>query len=130
MPFHSSPPRPSPTSRRRHACEGQKHTWSAVPSDWKTLDGPSAGTTIDLYIVLNPHQESALIDALSYTRPATPSVQGTSNSPLLLSRLRSRVPLLRFRYGAHLYREKVAKLVGPHPETLELFTSWFVHHGV
>ncbi|KAH8995542.1 subtilisin-like protein [Lactarius hatsudake] len=41
-----------------------KHTWRAVPANWETLGCPSAGTTIDLYIALNPHQESALLDAL------------------------------------------------------------------
>ncbi|KAH9008885.1 subtilisin-like protein [Lactarius hengduanensis] len=41
-----------------------KHAWSSVPANWETLGCPSAGTTIDLYIALNPHQESALVDAL------------------------------------------------------------------
>jgi len=40
------------------------------------------------------------------------------------------VPLLRFRYGAHLSKEQVAELVRPHPDTLELVSSWLVHHGV
>ncbi|KAH9038203.1 Pro-kumamolisin, activation domain-containing protein [Lactarius pseudohatsudake] len=92
-----------------------KHTWSAVPANWETLGCPSAGTTIDLYIALSPRQDNALIDALY---------------ELLLSRLHSRVPLLRFRYGAHLSKEQVAELVRPHPDTLELVTSWLTHHGV
>ncbi|KAH9015223.1 subtilisin-like protein [Lactarius pseudohatsudake] len=84
-----------------------KHTWSAVPVNWKTLGGPSAGATIDLYIALNPHQENALIDALyEVSDPKHP------------------------RYGAHLSKEQVAELVTPHPETLELVTSWLAHHGV
>ncbi|KAH9025381.1 peptidase S8/S53 domain-containing protein [Lactarius pseudohatsudake] len=69
-----------------------KHAWSSVPANWETLGCPSAGTTIDLYIALYPHQESALIDAL--------------------------------------YEEQVAELVRPHPDTLELVTSWLAHHGV
>ncbi|KAH8995550.1 subtilisin-like protein [Lactarius hatsudake] len=84
-----------------------KHTWSAVPANWETLGCPSAGTTIDLYIALNPHQESALIDALyEVSDPKHP------------------------RYGAHLSKEQVAELVRPHPDTLELVTSWLAHHGV
>ncbi|KAH9061986.1 subtilisin-like protein [Lactarius vividus] len=84
-----------------------KHTWSAVPANWETLGCPSAGTTMDLYIALNPHQEDALIDALyQVSDPKHP------------------------RYGAHLSREQVAELVRPHPDTLELVTSWLAHHGV
>ncbi|KAH9029799.1 subtilisin-like protein [Lactarius deliciosus] len=84
-----------------------KHTWSAVPANWETLGCPSAGTTIDLYIALNPHQENALIDALyEVSDPKHP------------------------RYGAYLSKEQVAELVRPHPDTLELVTSWLAHHGV
>ncbi|KAH9174031.1 subtilisin-like protein [Lactarius sanguifluus] len=84
-----------------------KHTWSAVPANWETLGCPSAGTTIDLYIALNPHQETALIDALyEVSDPKHP------------------------RYGVHLSKEQVAELVRPHPDTLELVTSWLAHHGV
>ncbi|KAH9029629.1 subtilisin-like protein [Lactarius hengduanensis] len=84
-----------------------KHTWSAVPANWETLGCPSAATTIDLYIALNPHQESALIDALyQVSDPKHP------------------------RYGAHLSKEQVAELVRPHQDTLELVTSWLAHHGV
>ena len=35
-----------------------------------------------------------------------------------------------FRYGAHLSKEQVAELVRPHPDTLELISSWLAHHGV
>ncbi|KAH9053091.1 subtilisin-like protein [Lactarius vividus] len=69
-----------------------KHAWSSIPANWDTLGCPSAGTTIDLYIALNPHQEDGLIDAL--------------------------------------YQEQVADLVKPHPDTLELVTSWLAHHGI
>jgi hypothetical protein len=41
-----------------------KHAWHAVPDNWESLGHPAAGTIIDLYIALKPHQESALIDAL------------------------------------------------------------------
>ena len=40
------------------------------------------------------------------------------------------MPLLCCRYGAHLSKEEVAKLVAPHPDTLELVNSWLEHHGV
>jgi hypothetical protein len=42
-----------------------KHTWDAVPVHWESLGHPAAGATIDLYIALEPNQESALIDTLS-----------------------------------------------------------------
>ncbi|KAH9000630.1 subtilisin-like protein [Lactarius hatsudake] len=84
-----------------------RHTWSAVPDNWETLGCPSAGTTMDLYIALNPHQENALIDALyEVSDPKHP------------------------RYGAHPSKGQVAELVRPHPDTLELVTSWLAHHGV
>ncbi|KAH9172024.1 subtilisin-like protein [Lactarius sanguifluus] len=84
-----------------------KHAWSSVPANWETLGCPSAGTTIDLYIALNPRHDNALIDALyEVSDPKHP------------------------RYGAHLSKEQVAELVRPHPDTLELVTSWFAHHGV
>ena len=42
-----------------------KHTWHAVPVNWEILGHPSAGSTIDLHIVLEPDRESALINAVS-----------------------------------------------------------------
>ncbi|KAH9025380.1 subtilisin-like protein [Lactarius pseudohatsudake] len=84
-----------------------KHAWSSVPANWETLGCPPAGTTIDLYIALNPHHDNALIDALfEVSDPKHP------------------------RYGAHLSKEQVAELVRPHPDTLELVTSWLAHHSV
>ncbi|KAH8987498.1 subtilisin-like protein [Lactarius hatsudake] len=84
-----------------------KHAWSSVPANWETLGCPSAGTTINLYIALNPRHDNALIDALyEVSDPKHP------------------------RYGAHLSKEQVAELVRPHPETLEFVTSWLAHHGV
>jgi tripeptidyl-peptidase-1 len=35
-----------------------------------------------------------------------------------------------FRYGAHLSKEQVAELVAPHPDTLELISSWLQYNGV
>lgn len=70
-----------------------KHTWHAVPVDWESLGHPSAGTTIDLYIALEPERESALIDALSEV--SNPRHPRCASSLLLWSRLYSRVPLLR-----------------------------------
>ncbi|KAH9053376.1 subtilisin-like protein [Lactarius vividus] len=84
-----------------------KHAWSSIPANWDTLGCPSADTTIDLYIALNPHHDNALIDALyEVSDPKHP------------------------RYGAHLSKRQVADLVRPHPDTLELVTSWLAHHGV
>ncbi|KAH9054074.1 subtilisin-like protein [Lactarius deliciosus] len=98
-----------------------KHTWSAVPANWETLGCPSAGTTIDLYIALNPHQENALIDALyQVSDPKHPRHVHLTAAPLAPS----------FTYGAHLSKEQVVELVRPHPDTLELVTSWLAHHGV
>ncbi|KAH9020962.1 subtilisin-like protein [Lactarius pseudohatsudake] len=98
-----------------------KHKWSAVPANWETLGSPSAGTTIDLYIALNPHQEDALIDALyEVSDPKHLRHVHLTAAPLAPS----------FIYGAHLSKEQVAELVRPHPDTLELITSWFAHHGV
>ncbi|KAH8995590.1 subtilisin-like protein, partial [Lactarius hatsudake] len=98
-----------------------KHTWSAVPANWETLGCPSAGTTIDLYIALNPHQESALIDALyQVSDPKHPRHVHLTPAPLAPS----------FTYGAHLSKEQVAELVRPHPDTIELVTSWLAYHGV
>ncbi|KAH9020548.1 subtilisin-like protein [Lactarius deliciosus] len=105
-----------------------KHTWSAIPADWETLGCPPAGTTTDLYIALNPHQESALIDALyevsdpKHLRHVHPTAAPLAPSFTWL--------LLHFRYGAHLSKEQVAELVRPHPDTIELVTSWLAHHGV
>ncbi|KAF8262580.1 peptidase S8/S53 domain-containing protein [Lactarius quietus] len=83
------------------------HSWNNVPENWVNLGHPTAGTTIDLYIALKPHQESTLIDALYEV--SDPS---------------------HIRYGAHLTREQVAELAAPHPHTLELVRSWLIHHDV
>ncbi|KAI0247094.1 subtilisin-like protein [Lactifluus subvellereus] len=84
-----------------------KHTWDTIPDKWECQGHPPAGTTIDLRIALKPHRENALVDALyEVSDPKHP------------------------KYGAHLSKEEVAELVAPHPDTLELVSSWLAHHGV
>ncbi|KAH9009121.1 Pro-kumamolisin, activation domain-containing protein, partial [Lactarius hengduanensis] len=84
-----------------------KHSWNAVPRNWESLGHPPSGTTIDLYIALKPRRENALVDALyEVSEPRHP------------------------RYHSYLTKEQVAKLVAPHPETLELVNSWLKHHGI
>ncbi|KAH9054232.1 subtilisin-like protein [Lactarius vividus] len=83
------------------------HSWNAVPRNWESLGHPTSGTTIDLYIALKPHRESALVNALyEVSEPGHP------------------------RYRAHLTKEQVADLVAPRSETLELVNSWLEHHGI
>ncbi|KAI9435318.1 subtilisin-like protein [Lactarius indigo] len=84
-----------------------KHSRDAVPDGWVCLGPPPNDTTIDLYVVLKSHRENALIDTLYEV--STPSHQ---------------------KYGAHLSKEQVAKLVAPHPRTLELVHSWLTYHGI
>ncbi|KAF8259527.1 peptidase S8/S53 domain-containing protein [Lactarius quietus] len=68
---------------------------------------PPPDTTIDIHIALMPQHEHALIDTLyDVSDPKSPD------------------------YGAHLSKEQVARLVAPHPETLELIYSWLGHHDV
>ncbi|KAH8984349.1 subtilisin-like protein [Lactarius akahatsu] len=83
-----------------------KHAWSSVPANWETLGCPSAGTTIDLYIALNPRHDIALIDALyEVSDPKHPRHIHLTAAPLMPS-------------------------FTPHPDTLELVTTWLAHHGV
>ncbi|KAH9011591.1 peptidase S8/S53 domain-containing protein [Lactarius pseudohatsudake] len=84
-----------------------KHTWNTVPPNWETLGPPPLGTTIDLYIALQPRRDSALIDALhEVSTPGHP------------------------KYGAHLSKEQVAELIAPRQDTLKLVHSWLEHHRV
>ncbi|KAH9165153.1 subtilisin-like protein [Lactarius sanguifluus] len=90
MPSQSSLPHPSPTLRRLSLLGAT----------------PSAGTTIDLYIALNPRHENALVDALyEVSDPKHPRHVHPTAAPLTPS-------------------------FTPHPETLELVTSWLAHHGM
>ncbi|KAF8260346.1 subtilisin-like protein [Lactarius quietus] len=84
-----------------------KHSWHTVPSNWESLGPPPSNTTIDLHIALLPQSENALIDALyEVSTPGNP------------------------KYGAHLSKEQVARLVGPHRDTLDVVNSWLKYHGL
>ncbi|KAF8264271.1 subtilisin-like protein [Lactarius quietus] len=84
-----------------------KHAWTSVPMNWESLGPPPVGTTINLDIFLKAHHEKALIDALyEVSTPKHP------------------------KYGAYLAKEQVAKLLAPHPDTLELVNLWLEHRGV
>ncbi|KAH9029486.1 subtilisin-like protein [Lactarius pseudohatsudake] len=84
-----------------------KHTWNSVPENWQILGHPPAGTTIDLHIALKAQNENALVDALiEVSSPGHP------------------------KHGAHLSREKVAELVAPPSDVLELVNAWLEHHDV
>ncbi|KAH8982928.1 subtilisin-like protein [Lactarius hatsudake] len=84
-----------------------KHAWDTVPNNWHSLGHPSNQTTIDLHLALKSHREDALVEALY-------EVSDPQHS----------------RYGAHLSKEQVAEVVAPHPDTLELVTSWLGHHDI
>ncbi|KAF8265651.1 subtilisin-like protein [Lactarius quietus] len=85
----------------------EKHSWSSVPDEWTNLGHTAADTTIDLHIALKAQNESALIDALNeVSSPDHP------------------------KYGKHLSKEKVAELVAPPTEVLELVNAWLEHHGI
>ncbi|KAH9160140.1 subtilisin-like protein [Lactarius sanguifluus] len=84
-----------------------KHAWHTIPENWVDLGHPSAGTTIDLHLALKSHDENALIDALYEV--------SDPNHP---------------RYRSHLSEEKVADLVAPHADTLELISSWLEHLAI
>ncbi|KAF8263869.1 subtilisin-like protein [Lactarius quietus] len=83
------------------------HAWNSVPQNWVSMGHPHIGTTIDLHLALKSHHEHALTDALD-------EVSNPRHS----------------RYGAYLTKEQVAKLVAPHPDTLNLVSSWLKHYGV
>lgn len=84
-----------------------KHAWKTVPHNWECLGPPPTGITIDLHIALQPKEGNVLMEALyEVSTPGRP------------------------KYGKHLSKEEVAKLVEPHPDTLELVHSWLAHHGV
>ena len=105
-----------------------KHMWDVIPDNWVTLGHPPDATTIDFHISLRPNRENALIDALyEVSQPGYPKhVLFT----IPLQGAYSHVPLLLTRYGAHLSKEQVADLVAPHPDTLELVSTWLEYKGV
>ncbi|KAH9064373.1 subtilisin-like protein [Lactarius vividus] len=84
-----------------------KHAWDTVPKNWESLGHPSNQTTINLHLALKSHREDALVEALY-------EVSDPENS----------------RYGAHLSKEQVAEVVAPHPDTLELVSSWLGHYDI
>ncbi|KAH9159987.1 subtilisin-like protein [Lactarius sanguifluus] len=88
-----------------------KHTWNTVPANWESLGLPPPGTTIDLYIALQPHRGNALIEALhEVSTPGHRKHVVLTTPPLIL--------------------EQVAKPIAPHQDTLKLVHSWLEHHGV
>ncbi|KAH8990011.1 subtilisin-like protein [Lactarius hatsudake] len=102
-----------------------KHRWNAIPGKWESIGQPPVGTTIDLRIALKPHREHALTDAIyEVSNPKHPK------HALFFIPPPTHVTLLHCRYGAHLSKEQVAKLVAPHPYTLKLVETWLSHHGV
>ena len=76
-PWNDALPQASFSLRHRHSPRGNcdspesawhdthvKHTWNAVPDRWESLGCPPSSTAIDLYLVLKPYYENALIDVL------------------------------------------------------------------
>jgi tripeptidyl-peptidase-1 len=104
-----------------------KHKWTRIPDSWLTLGHPPNSTSINLHIALKPERENALINALhDVSQPGDPKyVLFTTLFEAYLC-----VPPLYFRYGAHLTKEQVSQLVAPHPDTLELVSSWLKYNGV
>jgi tripeptidyl-peptidase-1 len=104
-----------------------KHSWPTTPNDWEWVGPPKTDTTIDLYVALKSHREDALIDALyEVSTPEHPKqVFSAPSFPMY-----SRVLLLWSRYGQHLTKEEVAKLVAPHPDTLNLVHAWLDYSGI
>lgn len=94
-----------------------KHAWNTVPEDWVCLGHPPAEASIDLHIALKSQHENALTDALyEVITPGHPkyvfhyfACRGTH--------------VYHSRYGEHLSKEQIAKLVAPHADTLELVGS-------
>ncbi|KAF8268664.1 peptidase S8/S53 domain-containing protein [Lactarius quietus] len=97
-----------------------KHSWNAVPKNWKSLGHPPLSSTIDLYITLKPRSENALINVLyNVSTPDHPE-----HVLHFIPHPRTHI------YGEHLSREQVAGLVAPHPRTLKLVNSWLKHNGI
>ncbi|KAH9053078.1 peptidase S8/S53 domain-containing protein [Lactarius vividus] len=81
--------------------------WHDISTTGSALVPLPAGITIDLHIALQPQEENVLMEALyEVSTPGRP------------------------KYGKYLSKEEVAKLVKPHPDTLDLVHSWPAHHGV
>ncbi len=72
-----------------------KLAWDAAPANWESLGPPPAGTTIDLHVLLKPHNENILIEALYKVSNPNHLRQVLSNAPPRTMYLR--VPLLYCR---------------------------------
>ncbi|KAH8986678.1 subtilisin-like protein [Lactarius akahatsu] len=105
-----------------------KHAWGAVPKNWKSLGHPSNETTIDLHLALKSHREDALVEALYEV--SDPEHSRYAPTPPICARIYPPVPLSHGRYGAHLSKEQVAEVVAPHPDTLNLVSSWLRHYDI
>ena len=110
-----------------------KHTWDSIPDKWEHHSHPPDHATIDLRIALKPHRENALIGALyEVSDPDHPKCVFVPLCPQYAFMLTHRWIgcQYRYRYGAHLSKERVAELVAPHPDTIEHIGSWLEHHDV
>ncbi|KAH8979044.1 subtilisin-like protein [Lactarius akahatsu] len=105
-----------------------KHAWDAVPNNWESLGHPSNQTTIDLHLALKSHRENALGEALYQV--SDPEHSRYVLTPHICARMYPPVPLSYGRYGAHLSKEQVAEVVAPHPDTLEIVSSWLGHYHI
>ncbi|KAH8979043.1 subtilisin-like protein [Lactarius akahatsu] len=105
-----------------------KHAWDAVPNNWESLGHPSNQTTIDLYFALKSHHEDAMAEALYGV--SDPERSRYAPTPPICARMHPPVSLSHVRYGAHLSKEQVAEVVAPHPDTLELASSWLGHCNI
>ncbi|KAI9451471.1 hypothetical protein BJY52DRAFT_101371 [Lactarius psammicola] len=62
------------------------HTWNTAPAFWESLGPPPNGTTVDLYIALQPHRKNALIELLYEVRnPRHAKHVVLTTPPLLLA---------------------------------------------
>ncbi|KAH9175112.1 subtilisin-like protein [Lactarius sanguifluus] len=105
-----------------------KHAWGAVPKNWESLGHPSNETMIEFYLALKSHREDALVEALYEV--SDPEHSRYVPTPPTCASMYPPVPLSHGRYGAHLSKEQVAEVVAPHPDTLELVSSWFGHYDI
>ena len=102
-----------------------KRTWNAVPAIWESLGHPPGCTTIDLHIALEPHDETALIDALY--KVSDPSLPTLVLLPLFRSCPSSRLSC----FVSDMVRtSRRTELVAPHIDILGLVDSWLQHGGV
>ncbi|KAH9012250.1 Pro-kumamolisin, activation domain-containing protein [Lactarius deliciosus] len=83
------------------------HAWSTVPKNWESLGHPPNETAIDFYLALKSQHENDLVDALyQVSDPKSP------------------------KYVPPPPIQQVAEVVAPHPDTLDLVSSWLRHWGI